>query len=172
MKRPQISIVVAIDEQNAIGKEQGLLCHLPNDLKHFKRLTSGHTVIMGRRTFESLPNGALPNRKNIVLSSQSDFQAEGVIVCRNMDEAIGVCSNEKEVFIIGGASVYGIALQFCDVLYLTCIHHRFEGADTFFPSFDLNEWVVSEQVDFDRDEKHFYPYSFVTLVRRGTKSRC
>lgn len=167
MMRPLFSIIVAIDEQNAIGKDQGLLCHLPNDLKHFKRLTSGHTVIMGRKTFESLPNGALPNRKNIVLSSQCGFRAEGVTICRNMDEAISTCSNEEEVFIIGGASVYNVALKFCDVLYLTCIHHRFEGADTFFPSFDLSEWRVTEQVDFNCDDKHLYPYSFITLVRRG-----
>ncbi|MDD6210287.1 MAG: dihydrofolate reductase [Bacteroidales bacterium] len=166
MKKPLLSIIVAIDSYNGIGKAQKLLCHLPDDLKHFKTVTSGHTVIMGRKTFESLPNGALPNRRNIVLSSNPAFIAEKTTVCKNLDSALALSENEDEVFIIGGASVYKEALDKCDRLYLTRIHHHFKEADTFFPSFNQDEWSVIEQQEYPDNEKNPYPYTFVTLQRK------
>ena len=166
MKRPEIAIIVAMDENNAIGKDQQLLTHLPNDLRHFKNITSGHTVVMGRKTFESLPNGALPNRKNIVLSSNPAFEAGGVTVCGSLDEAIALCESEEAVFIIGGASVYKEALRQADVLYLTRIYHVFEGADTFFPHIDNGRWRVEEKKENGTDDLHPYPYTFFTLKRR------
>ena len=166
MKKPAIAIIVAVDESNAIGKEQQLLVHLPNDLKHFKTITLGRTVIMGQNTFESLPNGALPNRKNIVLSLSPDFVANGVTVCRSFDEALALCRNEETVFIIGGASVYKEALKQADVLYLTRIHHTFSDADTFFPNIDPAQWVVMEKEEHPADEQHAFSYTFFKLIRK------
>ena len=166
MKNPAIAIIVAVDENNAIGKDGQLLAHLPNDLKRFKNITSGHTVIMGRKTFESLPKGALPNRKNIVLSSLPDFVANGITVCRNFDEALALCHDEETIFIIGGASVYKEALGRTTVLYLTRIHHTFGDADTFFPNIDATEWSVAEREEHYTDECHAWPYTFFKLIRK------
>jgi len=159
-----LSLIVAVDEQNAIGKNQQLLVHLPNDLKHFKQITSGRTVVMGRKTFESLPNGALPNRKNIVLSTNPAFSAKGVTVCRNLDEAIALCEGEN-LFIIGGSTVYKAALPYASTLYLTRVHHTFSDADTFFPEISLDEWREVSSEKCLADERHPYPYTFITLRR-------
>jgi len=165
MKNAPLSLIVAVDEQNAIGKGQQLLVYLPNDLKHFKQITSGHTVVMGRKTFESLPNGALPNRRNIVLSTNRDFTAEGVAVCRNLDEAIALCGGET-LFIIGGGTVYNEALPYADTLYLTRIHHTFDDTDTFFPEIAPDEWLEVSRDEHPADERHPYSYTFITLKRQ------
>ena len=165
MKNAPLSLIVAVDEQNAIGRNQQLLVYLPNDLKHFKQITSGHTVVMGRKTFESLPNGALPNRENIVLSANPSFATEGVTVCRNLDEAIALCSGEI-LFIIGGGTVYNEALPYADTLYLTRIHHTFADADTFFPEIVAAEWFEVSRDEHPADERHPYPYTFIVLKRR------
>ena len=165
MKNALLSLIVAVDEQNAIGKGQQLLVYLPNDLKHFKQITSGHTVVMGRKTFESLPNGALPNRRNIVLSTNRDFTAEGVAVCRNLDEAIALCRGET-LFIIGGGTVYNEALPYADTLYLTRIHHTFADADTFFPEINPDEWLEVSRDEHPADDRHPYPYTFIVLKRQ------
>ena len=166
MINASLSLIVAVDEQNAIGKNQQLLVYLPNDLKHFKQITSGHTVVMGRKTFESLPNGALPNRKNIVLSANPAFAAKGITVCRNLDEALTLCGGET-LFIIGGGTVYNEALPYADTLYLTRIHHTFADADTFFPEINPDEWLEVSREEHPADERHPYPYTFITLQRRG-----
>lgn len=156
------SIIVAIDENNAIGKDNDLLCHLPNDLKHFKTVTEGHPVIMGRKTFESLPKGALPNRRNIVITRNKDLQFEGCEMVSSIQEAIDLCTNESEVFFIGGGTIYNEAINFADKLYLTRIHHQFE-ADTFFPAILTSLWKEISKEDFLPDEKHKYGYSFITF---------
>ncbi len=135
-----ISIIVATDERGAIGKDNQLLWHLPNDMKYFRELTTGHTVIMGRRTFESLPKGALPNRKNIVLTTTPDAHFDNCLVYHTLWNALIACEDEDEVFIIGGGSVYRQALEVADKLYLTMVHHTFPDADTFFPHVDPQVW--------------------------------
>ncbi|NDV70107.1 dihydrofolate reductase [Dysgonomonas sp. 25] len=156
-----ISIIVAVDENNAIGKDNKLLCHLPNDLKYFKSVTSGSPVIMGRKTFESLPNGALPNRRNIVISRNKQLQYPNTEMAGSIEDAIALCQGENEVFIIGGGTIYQEAIHFADKLYITLIHHKFEGTDTFFPAIDSNSWQEVWREDHPADEKHRYDYSFV-----------
>lgn len=161
-----ISIIVAIDENNAIGKENQLLCHLPNDLKYFKSVTQGHTVIMGRNTYESLPNGALPNRRNIVLSRNKDLRLERCEVSSSLEDAIALCRNESEVFIIGGATVYAKAIDIADKLYITYIRHKFEGTDAFFPKVDENKWIESSRIDNEADDKNKYAHTFAVYDRK------
>lgn len=161
-----VSIIVAVAGNNAIGFENKLIYWLPNDLKRFKALTTGHTIIMGRRTFESLPKGALPNRRNIVLSRNEkaeDFP--GADLYPNLDAALASC--EGEVYIIGGASVYQEALPKADRLCLTCIYDTPEKADTFFPEIDSDEWVETFREEHETDEKHTYRYAFVDLERKA-----
>ena len=158
----KISIVVAIAENNAIGRNNGLLCHLPADMKMFRELTTGHTVVMGRKTFESLPNGALPNRKNIVISRTLQPKEEGnLIICSSLEKAFELCQNDDEVFVIGGAQVYNETMSKADFLYITWIKNRFDDADTFFPEIDFGKWKETSRKDFLADEKNVYDYSFM-----------
>ncbi|MEG1587067.1 MAG: dihydrofolate reductase [Bacteroidales bacterium] len=160
-----ISIIVAIAEKNAIGHQQDLLCYLPADLKHFKTLTTGHPIIMGRKTFESLPKGALPNRTNIVMSRNKENKYPDTVGVTSLQEAIEAAGNDREIFIIGGASVYAEALPFADRMYLTLIHHSFPEADTFFPEWNPEEWSEITREQHPADEKNPHPYTFVTLER-------
>lgn len=162
---PIKSIIVAIDEQNAIGKQGDLLCHLPNDLKYFKTVTQGHTVIMGRKTFESLPKGALPNRRNIVVSRNKTLQFENCEMASSLREAFAMCENEDEVFVIGGGSVYAKALPLVDQLYVTYIHNTFKDTDTYFPDFELNDWEETFRERHESDDKNAYVHSFVRFTR-------
>lgn len=158
-----ISVIVAIDENNAIGKDNNLLCYLPNDLKYFKSKTDGSSIIMGRKTFESLPKGALPNRRNIVISRNKTLQFPNTEMCSSLEEAVELCKDESEIFIIGGGAIYNEAIKFVDRLYLTRIHHKFEGADTHFPEIDTQKWKETWREDHQADEKHKYDYSFIRL---------
>lgn len=161
----KISIIVAVDENNAIGKDNELLCYLPNDLKHFKAVTSGHTVVMGRKTFESLPKGALPNRRNIVITRNKDLSFAGCEMATSLREAIELCQNEDEIFIIGGGNIYSQSISVADNLYLTRIHNAFEGADTYFPEVNTKEWREVDRTDYLPDEKHRFAYSFLKLEK-------
>ena len=158
-------IIVAIDNNNAIGRNGDLLCHLPNDLRHFKTITSGHTVVMGRRTYESLPKGALPNRTNIVITSDDAENYPDCIVVRSLEEAIEKSPAGSDVFIIGGGQLYRASLALTNKLYLTRIHHTFEDADTFFPEIDFSEWKLMEKEEHKADEKHAYDYTFETYEK-------
>lgn len=161
-----ISIIVAIGKNNEIGRNNGLLVHLPADLKHFKEVTSGHTVIMGRKTFESLPKGPLPNRKNIIISRNKDLKIEGgATVYSSLDYALIKLRDEDEVFIIGGAEIYKQILPDADRLYLTKIHEDFLDADTFFPEINYKEWKEVRRDSFPADEKNSYAYTFLELER-------
>ncbi len=160
-----ISIIVAIAENNAIGFENKLIYWLPNDLKRFKQLTTGNTIVMGRKTFESLPKGALPNRRNIVLSRNGkaeDFP--GADLYPNLQDALASC--EGEVYIIGGASVYKEAMAVADRLCLTYVYDTPKNADTFFPEIDMDEWKEVMREEHDVDEKHEHKYAFVDLTRK------
>lgn len=162
----EIAIIVIVDENYGIGKDGDLLCHLPNDLKHFKKLTTGHIIIMGRKTYESLPNGALPNRINIVITSDNADNYPGCIVARSVDEALLLTKNKEKVFIIGGGKIYNSTLHLANKLYLTRIHHKFEDVDTFFPEIDFNNWELIEEEKHLADEKHLYDYSSTTFIKK------
>ena len=159
-----ISIIVAIAKNNAIGFENKLLYWLPNDLKRFKALTTGHTIIMGRKTFESLPKGALPNRRNIVLSRQ-DIDFPGTERFNSLEAALSQCRDEEEIYIIGGASVYQEAMPLADKLCVTHIDDTPEQADAFFPEIDSSIWEETNKEFHPTDEKHQYPYCFVDYQR-------
>lgn len=161
-----ISIIVAIAQNGAIGYKGDLIYHLSADLRRFKELTTGHTVIMGRKTFQSLPKGALPNRRNIVLTRQPGASFPGTEVYSSIDEALSHCSQEEKVYIMGGAQVYSQALSMADELEITLVHDSPAQADTFFPEFGSDEsWHLINREDHDPDEKNPYPYSFLTYRR-------
>lgn len=162
-----ISIIAAVDRHMGIGYENKLLFWLPNDLKRFKALTTGNTVIMGRKTFESLPKGALPNRRNIVLSSRNDAAAyPGTEVFPSLEAALGSCRPDEQVYIIGGASVYRQALPLADVLCLTEVDADAPQVDTYFPEVDAAVWQEKSRESHPADEKHPCSYAFVEYVRR------
>lgn len=157
-----INIIAAVAKNRAIGKDNRLIYWLPNDLKRFKQLTTGNTIIMGRKTFESLPKGALPNRRNIVLS-RSTRELPGCDCYPSLKEALAHCQEDEQLFIIGGASIYKQTMPIADRLYLTEIDDIPEKADAFFPPYD--EWVVEKEEKHTIDERHQYNYSFVDYVR-------
>ncbi|SJL22453.1 diacylglycerol kinase [Porphyromonas gingivalis] len=159
-----ISIVVAIAENGAIGYKNDLLWHLPADLKRFKEMTTGHSIIMGSRTFRSLPKGALPNRRNIVLSrTQQDFP--GAEWAASPEVALELVGDEAEAFVIGGAQVYEQMLPYTDKIYLTRVHADFPEADTFFPELDMSEWVELSRTEYPADEKNRYAITLLELIR-------
>ena len=160
------NIIVAIAENNAIGKAGDLLCHLPNDLKHFKEITTGVTVVMGKNTFFSLPRRPLPNRRNIVLTRDTAFAYENTEVAHSIDELCTMFSEDENVFIIGGGNVYEQFMNKVDKLYITHIHHSWEDADTFFPKIDPAIWQCVSEEHHETDEKHLYPYTFATYTKK------
>ena len=162
----KVSIIAAVDRRMAIGFENKLLFWLPNDLKRFKALTTGNTVLMGRKTFESLPKGALPNRRNIVLSSSPDTVCPGAEVFPSLEAALQSCKEEEHVYIIGGASIYQQALSFADELCLTEIDSTASEADAYFPEVSPELWQEKSRETHPADEKHLCSYAFVDYVRK------
>ena len=161
-----ISIIVAISKNNAIGKNNNLLWHISDDLKRFKKLTTGHTIIMGKKTFDSLPNGALTNRTNIVITHNKDIKIPGCIMAYSINDAIEKCNNDDEIFVVGGGSIYKQFLKFANKIYLTIVQENFD-ADTFFPEINFNEWKIIEQTDFLSDKKNKYAFSFITYEKNN-----
>ncbi len=157
-----ISLIVAFDQGLAIGKDNQLLWHLPKDLSYFKNVTSGNTIIMGRKTFDSIGK-PLPKRKNIVITRQRDLQCNGVEFTSSLQTAI---ESNKDCFIIGGESIYLEALSTVDRLYITQVHARFEEADTFFPTLNWDEWTLISKEDHPADENHAYAFSFCIYDRK------
>lgn len=162
----RLLLVAAASNNNVIGSNNQLLWHMPADLKRFKQLTMGHTLIMGRKTYESIGK-ALPGRKTIVISRKDDFKANGCEVVRDLKEAICKVKDEKDVFVAGGGEIYRqlINLHYARRIYLTRIYANFEG-DSFFPDIDQEKWELVEREQFDPDEKNPYPYAFLTYKRR------
>lgn len=154
-----VNLIVAVDANNGIGKNNSLPWHLPADLKHFKRLTTGHPIIMGHKTFDSIGK-VLPNRQNIILSRQKDLRIEGAKVFNSLTKALEACKSEEDIFVIGGAQLFNEAMPLADILYLTEIHHIF-GADTFFQQIDKKKWIEAERINYEPDEKNAYNYSFI-----------
>lgn len=161
-----INLIVAIAENNAIGIAGDLLCHLPNDLKHFKEITTGATVVMGKNTFFSLPRRPLPNRRNIVLTTDTEFTYENTEVAHSIEQLYTLLNEEEEVFIIGGGKVYEQFINTVDKLYVTHIHHTWEDADTFFPKIDPNTWQCVSTQRNEADEKNPYPYTFAVYTKK------
>lgn len=161
-----LSLVVAMAANRAIGRGGDLLWHLRGDLRYFKELTLGHPVIMGRRTWESLPKGALPGRRNIVLSHDASFVPEGAERVGSLAEAIGLCESGPEPFIIGGATVYAEALPLVTTMYLTLVDDSPADADTFFPAYDASQWVETSRSETFSDVGS-PAYRFITLCRRS-----
>jgi len=161
----KISIIVAISENYGIGKDNKLLCYLSDDLKRFKKLTTANVVVMGKVTYKSLPKGALPNRKNIVITDDNKDNFDSCVMVHSIEDAIEKCDDVLENFIIGGGSIYRQFLPFANKLYLTKIHKSFE-ADTFFPEINFDEWNLIEQEDFKADEKNQYDYTYLIYERK------
>ncbi|MBI9054037.1 MAG: dihydrofolate reductase [Bacteroidales bacterium] len=159
-----LSIIVAVAENNVIGKDNGLIWKLPRDMKHFKETTTGHYIIMGRKTFES--NGRpLPNRTNVIITRDKNYKAEGCVIVHSLEDAIKEAKNDSEAFIIGGGVIYDLSMPLVDRIYLTKIRHTFEG-DTLFPELNMDNWNITEKRDFEPDEKNEYPFTILTLDKK------
>jgi dihydrofolate reductase len=158
-----ISIIVAVSEDWGIGKDNELLWHISEDLKRFKRLTTGNTVVMGKKTWESLPRRPLPGRKNIVLTDNSKEIIENAITCYSIEDALRNCTTDEEIFIIGGGSIYRQFMPLADRLYITHVHKK-APADIFFPEIDLNIWKITEEEEFLSDEG--IPYTYTVYGRK------
>lgn len=159
-----ISIIAAVADNMVIGKNNSLPWNLPADLEYFKKNTLGKPVIMGAKTFESIGK-ILPNRKNIILSFDKDYKVEGCIIATSIEDALKEAEGNEEVMIAGGASIYKQFLPLADRLYLTFIHHNFEG-DTCFPEFDIGQWKEVKRIDNKADNENPYSYSFVILEKK------
>ena len=160
-----VSIIVAVAENNVIGDANQLIWHLPEDLKNFKRITTGHHIVMGRKTFESIGK-PLPNRVNVILTRNQGYMKDGCVVVHSLDDAIKLAeyNEESEVFIIGGGQIYREGLPFAQKIYYTQVKTSVNG-DTYFPKLIDEEWEVVNQVDYFKDEKHQYNFSILELVR-------
>ena len=158
-----ISIIAAVAQNGVIGDKNALLWHISEDLRFFKRTTSGHPVIMGRKTYESLGR-PLPNRTNVVIS-RTPREIEGCTVVSSLEEAIALFPQEEEIFIIGGAQIYALALSVADKMYLTKVYHDYQG-DTSFPEWNADEWQLAEKESFECGEKYPHPFSFETYTRK------
>jgi dihydrofolate reductase len=165
-KNPELTIIVAAGENDAIGKNNDLIWHLKDDLKRFKKLTSGHHIIMGRKTFESFPN-PLPNRRHVVITRQTNYKVpEGVTVVNSIQDAFDVAKNDTQPFVIGGGEIYKQAMPLVDKIEITRVHFGFEDADTFFPKIDPNIWEETSRIFHNKDEDHEYAFSFITYKKR------
>jgi len=161
--RCRVSLVAAVAENGVIGRAGGLPWRLPDDLKHFKKLTVDHTIIMGRKTFDEVKR-PLANRRNVVISRDPSFRPEGVTVVASLEEALALGATEDEVFVIGGGEIYRMALPYADRLYLTVVHASVDG-DTWFPPFDQDAWVLEEEAFHPADERHPMSFTFRTYTR-------
>lgn len=161
-----LSILVAVAKNGAIGKDNDLIWYLSDDLKRFKALTTGHTIIMGRKTFESLPKGALPNRTNVVLTKDKSKSFPNCLMLHSVEEIIEKYAEDaEEHFIIGGGQLYTDLLPYANRIYLTRVHHSFE-ADVFFPEINQEDWIVESEEKHSVSEKNEYAFSFVNLKRK------
>lgn len=162
----EISIIVAVAENNVIGNNNSLIWHLPVDLKFFKSKTTGHNIIMGRNTFESMGGGRpLPNRITTIITRNTNYKApEGCIVAYSLEEALQKISNDNEVFICGGAQIYEIAFPFATKMYITRVHKSFEG-DTYFPEFDTKVWKLDSEEFYAKDERNAFDVTFLTYSK-------
>ncbi|HLW32954.1 MAG TPA: dihydrofolate reductase [Aequorivita sp.] len=158
-------MIAAAGENNELGKNNGLPWHLPEDFKRFKKLTSHHFIIMGRKTFESLEK-PLPNRVHIVITRDRTYGKEDAVVVYNMEEALKKAKSDKDVFIIGGGEIFEIGLEVADKIELTRVHATFKDADTFFPEFSKDKWKLISEEKHEKDKRHKYAFTFETWARK------
>lgn len=160
----KVTMIAAAGENNALGKDNDLVWHLPDDFKRFKALTTGHYIIMGRKTFESFPQ-PLPNRTHVVLTRQKDFHPKGAIVVHSLEDALNEAKEDPQPFIIGGGEIFEMAMDITDKIELTRVHGDFE-ADAFFPELDPLQWDLVSSLYHGKDERHKYDFTFLTYERR------
>lgn len=158
-----ITLIAAASENNALGKDNQLVWHLPNDFKRFKEITSGHYIIMGRKTFESFPK-PLPNRTHIIITRQKNYKVENCIVVNSIKEAIDASPKNEDIFIIGGAEIYNQSIDFADKIELTRVHANFE-ADAYFPEINTTNWKLIFEENHKKDEKHNFDFTFQTYIK-------
>ena len=163
---PELIIIAAIDQNNGLGFQNHLLCHLHDDLKNFKRVTGGHTVVMGHKTWESLSVKPLPNRKNIILTRQSNATFAGGIASLSLTNVLEACSEDEKVFIIGGAEIYKQFIGIADRLMITHIQHRFIS-DVYFPVIEDDKWIKVNEIEHPADDRHAYAFLICEYLRRG-----
>lgn len=159
-----LTLIAAAGENNALGKDNTLVWHLPDDFKRFKKLTSGHHIIMGRKTFDSFPE-PLPNRTHVVITRQDNFKKEGIVVVNSLERAVELTAEDPQPFVIGGGEIYKMAMKLADKIELTRVHGTFE-ADTFFPEIDESQWKLVSEEFHDKDEKHKYAFTYLTYERK------
>ncbi|RZK11283.1 MAG: dihydrofolate reductase [Flavobacterium sp.] len=158
-------MIAAAAENNALGKDNEMVWHLPDDFKRFKQLTTGHHIIMGRKTFESFPK-PLPNRTHIVITRQKDYNPENCIVVDSMKEALEKAPKDQDIYVIGGGEIYSLGLPYADKIELTRVHSEFD-ADAFFPELNLDEWKLEKEEFHPKDEKHNFDFTFQTFIRKN-----
>jgi len=163
-----VSLIAAMAENRVIGAKGSLPWHLPRDMRHFKTLTTGHSVVMGRKTFETL-NVPLPNRRNVVITTDPAYAADGADVANTLEAALAAVGDDDEVFVAGGGEIYRLALPRADRIYLTVVHGRFDG-DTWFPEFSMERWRLVEDLRYEPDERHARAHSFRLYGRRSDAS--
>lgn len=161
-------MIAAVAENNALGKDNDLLWHLPDDFKRFKTLTTGHKIIMGRKTFESFPK-PLPNRHHIIITRDKNYKVEhpNCTVVHTLEAALALVADQETSFIIGGGEIYTLAMPFCDILEITRVHGNYE-ADAFFPTIDPTVWELEQEVYHSQDERHAVDFTYRTFVRAGS----
>lgn len=157
-------LIAATSLNHALGKDNKIIWHLPDDFKRFKELTSGHYIIMGRKTFESFPK-PLPNRTHVVITRQKNYHPEGCIVVNSIEDAFAICPKNEDAFLIGGAEIYELGLPYIDKIELTYINDTFD-ADAFFPKIDFSKWKLTKEEFHTKDEKHAHEFSFQTFLKR------
>ena len=159
----EVTLIAAAGENNELGKDKDLVWHLPDDFKRFKKLTTDHHIIMGRKTFESFPK-PLPNRTHIVITRQEDYEPEGAIVVHSLEKALEIAKSDPQPFIIGGGEIYKLSMDVADKIELTRVHGTFD-ADTFFPEIQANNWKLVSSVFHEKDERHAYSFTYLTYER-------
>jgi dihydrofolate reductase len=159
-----IILIAAAAENNALGKDNALPWHLPDDFKRFKALTSGHYIILGRKTYESLKN-PLPNRTHVIITRQKDYKVEGCIIVSDIKKAIEACPKNQDNYVIGGGEIYKQSIDLADKIELTRVHDNFD-ADVFFPEIDLNKWELIKDEYHPKDEKHKYDFTYQTFIKK------
>tara|TARA_R110001632_G_scaffold176774_1_gene296526 strand:+ start:5385 stop:5870 length:486 start_codon:yes stop_codon:yes gene_type:complete len=159
-----ITMIAAAAENNALGKDNELVWHLPDDFKRFKKLTSGHHIIMGRKTWESFPR-PLPNRTHVVITRNTAYKAEGAVIVHDMADALAFAKEDPNTFIIGGGEIYKIGLDYATHIELTRVHGDYE-ADAFFPSFDPEHWKLQTSEFHDKDENHEVGFTYETWIKK------
>lgn len=159
-----LTLIAAAGENNEIGKDSDLVWHLPDDFKRFKRLTTGHHIIMGRKTFDTFPQ-PLPDRTHVVITRKENFKKEGIVSVHSLERALEFCQGDPQPFIVGGGEIYKMAIDVADKIELTRVHGTFE-ADTFFPEIDTEKWELVNEELHKKDDKHKYEFSYLTYLRR------